>query len=75
MAAQDATTAPSTDETVSAPIEIEKEIKYRDKADRPVYKLSVKLIDTYKHINKVGLRSFAFEFCFPSSKEIGSGIL
>ena len=32
-------------------------IDYRDPSLRPVYKLSVKLIDTYKHINKV-------VFCF-----------
>ncbi len=25
----------------------------RDSSERPVYKLSVKLIDTYKHINKI----------------------
>lgn len=28
-------------------------VVYRNPADRPVFKLSVQLIDTYKHINKV----------------------
>jgi len=29
------------------------EIELRNTLDRPVYKLSVRLIDTYKYINKV----------------------
>lgn len=31
----------------------ENEIELRNSFERPIYKLSVKLIDTYKYINKV----------------------
>ncbi len=44
--AADASTAGTDDDNYD-------NIVYRNSGDRPVHKLSVQLIDTYKHINKV----------------------
>jgi hypothetical protein len=47
-------TSEHTDASASATDdENNEEIVYRNCADRPVFKLSVQLIDTYKYINKV----------------------
>lgn len=44
--------------TSDSQVEVEEQITFRSTTDRPVYKLSVRLIDTYKHINKVFLFHF-----------------
>jgi hypothetical protein len=47
-------TSEQTDASASATDdENNEDVVYRNCGDRPVYKLSVQLIDTYKHINKV----------------------
>lgn len=47
-------TSEHTDASASATDdENNEDIIYRNSADRPVFKLSVQLIDTYKYINKV----------------------
>lgn len=46
-------TTQDTDDIPLAMVEDESDMNFRDSKERPVYKLSVKLIDTYKHINKV----------------------
>lgn len=47
------TPAEGNDGTVEVSDDQPAVVVWRDSGERPVFKLSVKLLDTYKHINKV----------------------
>jgi hypothetical protein len=62
---------PAVMEISDPPRASSEEAVYRDPLTRPVYCLSVKLIDTYKNINKVNDKVFMLAFNLTVSHKLG----